>query len=349
MAEVKPSAAYPSTDSVKPKLEHASTEKTISDVQKGEIKDKKPSSTPQKAGGEPLSPVVVGVASEKAAITAQKKARPKYFPDEARFIVAMVKAMKGDVGGAVSTLREKGRGPSVDQQTAQFFSEARQTYLQVKRMAASGSGDEVAIDSFHLARETLKDALDKDVETYGRYFSTLNLSSVGGKKVFPLVIDDYNYLFSDFDEGLPYSKRGLSVDWVNELKEKIGDYRGELVVVLSIAGEHWSHKAEETIKKRLKNAFNEEGKNGLKQLSKQKRIGLAWIVSSLVVAYVAAFLKSLIPNVPLLEPIFEVISVAPWFLAWEGGNIIFRDTSDLKKEIKLNQMMSNAEIHFEQY
>jgi hypothetical protein len=303
--------------------------------------------------GQPLD---VGDLTDKTRETALKRRKmPKYAPDEARFIAAVVTAMgdsigKADLEKAVGILKSKGEPPDVTVEVARSYSAAREEYLDAKNKEKEGVTEHIAHDPYNRAVRQLKDALKPDPEAYGRYFPSIDGSALAGKHVIPMFIDDYDDIFSPYDHR-DYSKRDVSLETLQRIKDSLASDGGKPVALFfEIAGEHWNRDTEEIIKNRLKKHFRDEEKRivegELKKIRKRGLLGMAAGVA-LFAAYKAVDKYG--PSGYGPELVATIVDWAGFVMGFWGADQLLIDARPLKREAAFNRRMSDSEIFFENY
>lgn len=165
-----------------------------------------------------------------------------------------------------------------------------------------------------------------------------------------LWIENYEYLFSDFDPR-PISQRGLSEDFIDEVKKAsiVKDY-DSLELKFLVLKKNRNEDKEFIIKKRLKSyfrkhafEFKKEYYNIIKQGSWFTFFGIIFMVLTTFFLvhnsdsnYLVTFLSV------LLEP-------AGWFLFWEGLDLLIFESKRKKPNMKFYKKMFNVRITFMDY
>ncbi|MDP1624803.1 MAG: hypothetical protein Q8L64_03435 [bacterium] len=163
------------------------------------------------------------------------------------------------------------------------------------------------------------------------------------------LVGGYEDIFSDFDVR-PYSRRSLSVDFIDEICRASGDKHHEgidLVMHVPLAQRNESHEA--TIRERLTGHFK---KHYALTLADRRRVlkkgffmigigALCMIAATLVEHYELA--RSIVNSFFLvfLEP-------AAWFLLWEGMDQVIFESKSKDTELNFYRKMadSRGHIHF---
>jgi len=167
-----------------------------------------------------------------------------------------------------------------------------------------------------------------------------------------LRIVQYDDIFSDFDIR-PYSKRALSVDFLDEIKRATFDKNDEGIELVLHAPEKERNEAHELIiKERLAAHF----KRHLHLLLQEKRrvlgLGISMIVLGVVCMVMATFVVFKDPSQNLwLSFLVVFLEPAAWFLLWEGmDQVIFNSKKD-STELDFYRKMSHPQgkVYFKSY
>ncbi|OHA33169.1 MAG: hypothetical protein A2928_03070 [Candidatus Taylorbacteria bacterium RIFCSPLOWO2_01_FULL_45_15b] len=167
-----------------------------------------------------------------------------------------------------------------------------------------------------------------------------------------LRLEHYDDMFSDFDIR-PYSKRALSVDFLDEIKRAIRDGRYEQVeLVLHIPAKEVSESHQATIRDRLSGHFKRHFDLLLKEKRKVRRLGVSMVILGIVSMVAATVIVFEDPRESLLLS-FLVIFLEPaaWFLLWEGMDQIIFNSKSINPELDFYRKMSNSHghVHFSTY
>ena len=167
-----------------------------------------------------------------------------------------------------------------------------------------------------------------------------------------LLIGHYNDIFSSFYIR-PYSKRALSVDFLDELKRAVRDTSEEKVeLVFLVPGKHRDEYHETVIKERLAAHFKIHYNILLNEKYRIRKTGIGMVVMGIACMVAATFMLS--ENsargffhsflVVLLEP-------AAWFLLWEGMDQIIFNSKSINPELNFYHKMSTAHerVYFKSY
>ena len=162
------------------------------------------------------------------------------------------------------------------------------------------------------------------------------------------LIEDYDYLFSDFDPR-PYSDRALSDDFLDEAR-KGSDNKSAHNIQLKflIPKKNRNAKDEEKIKERLKDHFNKHAEKSRKDYRRVMNHGIMFFALGTIIMFAAAYVLFKYPSQSLMENfILLMMEPAGWFLFWEGLDMIIFKSKDLKPNSVFYKKMAHAEIYFQ--
>ncbi len=163
-------------------------------------------------------------------------------------------------------------------------------------------------------------------------------------------LETYDDIFSDFDPR-DYSKRGLSEDFINEVKRASGDKPQNGIEVRLLIPENLRDIGhEKVIKERLRHHFSHRSSTLEKEAKVSYNTGLKFIVFGIILMMVATVLSFYYGKDSLLVD-FLIVLVEPggWFLFWEGSNIAIFESKKLKPEVEFYKKLSKCEIEFIPY
>jgi len=163
-------------------------------------------------------------------------------------------------------------------------------------------------------------------------------------------LETYDDIFSDFDPR-DYSKRGLSEDFINEVKKASrAKPTGGIELRLLVPEERVNHAHEHVIKERLRNYFSHHATMMEKEAKAITIRGLAFVIAGMVLMMVATIIKFSYGQASLMMD-FLIILFEPggWFLFWEGLNILLLESKKLKPEVDFHRKVSKSEIEFIPY
>lgn len=140
--------------------------------------------------------------------------------------------------------------------------------------------------------------------------------------VVQLTLDSYQDLFSDFDPR-PYSERGLSDDFLHELKTAVKEVSLEdFELILSLPAKERDPELEKTIKERLHEYFKKHDQFLLKEKRELINSGIWLTIIGLGIMCLAWFLSWQESN--KMMSLFRVIlEPAGWFMSWGGLDRVF--------------------------
>lgn len=157
-----------------------------------------------------------------------------------------------------------------------------------------------------------------------------------------LRIERYEDIFSDFDIR-PYSRRSLSVDFLDEIKRASYDKEDNGIEIdLYVPAHIRNESTEATIKERLKEHFRKHYhllSNEKKQIIKRGTMMVALGIISMLVASFVLF-KDPSKNL-LLSFLVVFLEPAAWFLLWEGMDIIMFTSKNIDHQLHFYKKMSH--------
>ncbi len=167
-----------------------------------------------------------------------------------------------------------------------------------------------------------------------------------------LRLEEYGDIFSDFDMR-PYSKRALSVDFIDEIKRAVNDRDvGEVEMILHLPEKERKEYEEVIIKERLGAHF----KRHFHLLQGEKRrvmnFGTTMVVVGIVFMSIATYIRFHDPSHSMfLSFLLVFLEPSAWFLLWEGMDQILFTSKDLNPNLNFYRKMSNAHqrIHFKSF
>ena len=167
-----------------------------------------------------------------------------------------------------------------------------------------------------------------------------------------LRLEHYDDIFSDFDMR-PYSKRALSVDFIDEIRRASIDKDEEgmdLTLYVPAAGRSESQEA--TIKERLAGHFEKHYGLVLKDKRKTMGQGIFMVILGVISMILATFILSGSAEGDILKSFLVVfLEPAAWFLLWEGADQILFTSREINPELSFYGKMfaSRENIHFKPY
>lgn len=167
-----------------------------------------------------------------------------------------------------------------------------------------------------------------------------------------LKLDSYEDIFSDFDIR-PYSKRALSVDFLDEIKRASRDKTpGGVELVLHVPESARSESEENIIKERLGEHFKKHYKLLLKDKRRVLGLGIGMVVIGIFAMIAATYIVFEDPthNV-LLSFLVVFLEPAAWFLLWEGMDQVIFNSRNIQPELDFYRKMSDScdRIFFKPY
>ncbi|MDP2642024.1 MAG: hypothetical protein Q8P21_01905 [bacterium] len=167
-----------------------------------------------------------------------------------------------------------------------------------------------------------------------------------------LKLEQYDDIFSDFDMR-PYSRRALSVDFLDEIKRASTDKdESGIELLLHVPEEGRSESSEATIKERLWKHFDKH--YGLLLTDKRRTIrqGLTMVSLGVIFMVAATFIIFEDPTDSLLLSFLVVfLEPAAWFLLWEGMDQIIFNSKEVNPELSFYRKMSvlPKNVYFKSY
>lgn len=164
-----------------------------------------------------------------------------------------------------------------------------------------------------------------------------------------LQLDHYDDIFSDFDMR-PYSKRALSIDFLDEIKRATSDSNIGAVELLLHAPQGERNEAHElVIKERLAGHF----KRHLDILRRDRfnllKRGWGMVLMGVVCMIAATFVAHEGPDSDILFSFLLIfLEPAAWFLLWEGMDLVMFRSKEISPELEFYRKMSHEKslVHF---
>lgn len=167
-----------------------------------------------------------------------------------------------------------------------------------------------------------------------------------------LRLEHYNDIFSDFDIR-PYSKRALSVDFLEEIKRAAHDKEiGGIDLVFHAPEKNRNESHEATIRERLSTHFKKHYQIVLAEKRKIMRTGISMIIFGVVFMILATLIIFKDPEDNILLSFLVVfLEPAAWFLLWEGMDQILFNSKNINPELDFYKKMSHerGHVHFKTY
>jgi hypothetical protein len=165
-----------------------------------------------------------------------------------------------------------------------------------------------------------------------------------------VALDSYDDIFSDFDPR-DYSKRGLSEDFINEVKRASrAKPTGGLELKILIPENLRNKSHEHVIKDRLKHYFSHHYSLFEKETRSTITRGFYFVILGLILMMIATVIKFTYGQSNLTMDFF-IILLEPggWFLFWEGLNILLLESRKMKPELEFHKKLASSEIEFVAY
>lgn len=167
-----------------------------------------------------------------------------------------------------------------------------------------------------------------------------------------LKLENYSDIFSDFDIR-PYSKRALSVDFIDEIKRAVSGRKiGGVEMILHIPVKEHKQDEEVIIKERLVSHFNRHYNLLRDEKRHIKKVGVG-MISAGIFFMVSATLLIFQDHSKNIFFSFLVVFLEPagWFSFWEGLNHLFFESKKVDPDLDFYRLMSDprGQIHFKVY
>lgn len=167
-----------------------------------------------------------------------------------------------------------------------------------------------------------------------------------------LKLGHYDDIYSDFDMR-DYSKRALSVDFIDEARRASLD-KGEegIDLIICVPESMRSESQEAAIKGRLGGHFEKHYGLLLKNKRKTMNQGIFMIALGVIAMILATFILSGSAEGDLLKSFLVVfLEPAAWFLLWEGSDLILFTSREINPELNFYKKMhvSRENIAFKSY
>ncbi len=167
-----------------------------------------------------------------------------------------------------------------------------------------------------------------------------------------LRLEQYNDIYSDFDIR-PYSKRSLSIDFLNEIKRASLDKNGGgIKLVLYALDKDRNESLEAAIRERLTEHFKKHHKLLIKEKWEVLRLGIGMMVLGIISMIAATLIVAKDPTDNLYMSFMVVfLEPAAWFLLWEGMDQIIFTSKNIYPDLNFYRKMSDSHgrISFESY
>ncbi|MBI5134397.1 MAG: hypothetical protein HZA81_03390 [Candidatus Taylorbacteria bacterium] len=165
-------------------------------------------------------------------------------------------------------------------------------------------------------------------------------------------LEHYDDIFSDFDIR-PYSKRALSVDFLDEIKRASQDkVIGGIDLVLHMHEKDRSESHEVTIRERLAAHFKKHHHLLLKEKKGVVKLGSGMVSVGVLFMVAATYIVFKDPEKSALMSFLLVfLEPAAWFLLWEGMDQIIFKSKGINPELDFYRKMSDSHVrvHFKSY
>jgi hypothetical protein len=161
-----------------------------------------------------------------------------------------------------------------------------------------------------------------------------------------ILINDYEYIFSDFDPR-PYSKKSISDDFIIAAKKaSIGKNGETLELKFLIPKSNRNIEIESVIKKRLHEHFKKHHTILDNEVKNIKKKGITMTITGFLLMIIAAYLRTIEGTNLFLKFITVIIEPAGWFTTWLGLDEIFYSTKEKKEDHEFYSKMAKCRISF---
>lgn len=167
-----------------------------------------------------------------------------------------------------------------------------------------------------------------------------------------LRLEQYDDIFSDFDIR-PYSKRALSVDFLDEIKRAAYDKNDGGIELAMHMPAHVRNEAHEiVIRERLTAHFKKHFQ--ILKAEKRRVLGIGMAMMATGVIFMIAATSIVFENTAgkwLMSFLVVFLEPAAWFLLWEGMDQIIFNAKSINPSLDFYRKMSDSHghIHFRSY
>lgn len=166
------------------------------------------------------------------------------------------------------------------------------------------------------------------------------------KNVVQLTLDSYQDLFSDFDPR-DYSERGLSDDFLHELKSAVGEVPfEEFEMIFSLPSKERNQELEKIITERLHSYFRKREMLLLKEKRDFIKSGIWLTIIGLAVLCGSIFLAWYESDDKIFSLFKVVLEPAGWFMSWYGLDQVFYLSRKNIHNLKFYQKAMKGKILF---
>lgn len=163
-------------------------------------------------------------------------------------------------------------------------------------------------------------------------------------------LDTYDDIFSDFDPR-DYSKRGLSEDFINEVKKASVSRPNQALEVRLLIPENLRDKSQEKIiADRIKTYFLHHATRLKKEENEFFGRGIRFVIIGFILMMIATYLTFEYGKSSLVMDFFIVLlEPGGWFLFWEGLSIVVFESKKMNPEVHFSERVSKSDIEFVPY
>ena len=160
-----------------------------------------------------------------------------------------------------------------------------------------------------------------------------------------IALDSYDDIFDDFDIR-NYSQRGISYDFLEELKRRVKNAKG-IRLILLVPKNKRSRRVEKIIIKRLRGFFKERAAYWERKANQTLKRGLAYITIGILLLLLIGWLEgSLGGRWEYL--ITNFLFVPSWFFVWGGLDKIVEGYPKQREGFLFYSLLSKSKIRFDE-
>ncbi len=167
-----------------------------------------------------------------------------------------------------------------------------------------------------------------------------------------LRLEQYSDIFSDFDIR-PFSKRSLSVDFLEEIKRAVLDKdTGGVELVLHVPEKDRNEAHEILVKERLAAHFKRHFHLLSREKRRIKKLGYTMVILGVIFMIAATFVVFEDPSQSMaLSFLLVFLEPAAWFLLWEGMDQVIFDSKNVNPDLNFYKKMTDSEsgVYFKSY
>ncbi len=159
-------------------------------------------------------------------------------------------------------------------------------------------------------------------------------------------MDGYNDIFSDFDPA-PFSKRAISADFVEEVMRRTSEEHDEEIELrMSVPQAMRSAKAENIIKKRLKDYFTMKKHKYDELVKNEKRKGKIYFLGGFLLLSSFILLDLFLVSNVVVKLLAAIMAPLGWFGVWEGTSHMLEGPEQFSKKKDFYTKLAKAKFEF---